>query len=195
MRKILDWLKKFNTPLYYGVACLVFGGAFIILPFIAPVLLDILLVVAGICSIALGVLSIVELETSDRSLSYYLNLIRTLLLIGFGLFLIIVRSSLAESICLGFGIYVLVRSIPMLVRLVTLPSTTDKSWWLRLILSILEILLGLWLVFYPAWPHILAGAMLVILSIDFFIKHHKGGGWKKPTKDSTIFDPHFEDKS
>ena len=195
MRKFLDSLRKFNTPLCYAIICLVFGLAFIVLPYFAPLALDILLIVAGACSIAVGILTVVDLETADRSLSYYLNVIRTLVFIGAGIFIIIVRSSLAASICLWFGIYILVRSIPTLVKLVTAPSTGDREWWVRLILSIVEILLGCWLIFYPIWPHVLAGAMLVILSIDFFIKHHKGGGWKKPTKDSTIFDPHFEDKS
>ena len=194
MKKALDWLRKFNTPLCYAIICLVFGVAFIALPFFAPLALDILLIIAGVCSIAVGIVTIVDLETTDRSMSYYLNVVKTLVFIGAGIFIIIARSGLATSICLWFGIYILVRAIPMLVKLVTSPLSKDREWWVRLVLSIVEILLGCWLIFYPVWPHILAGAMLVIISIELFIKHRKGG-WKKPTGDSTLFDLHFEDKS
>lgn len=195
MKKILEWLKKFNTPLYYGILCAVFGLAFIILPYTPiKVALDILLVVAGVASIFVGILTVTELEGAERGARYYVGVAKTIGLIAFGIFLIVSRSALAYNICLVFGVYILFRSIPTLVRSVMAPSTASKEWWIKLILSILEILLGLWLIIYPVWPATLAGAMLILLSVDLFAREHKRRR-TGDTRSDTIFDPHFEDRS
>lgn len=73
MKKLLERLKEFNTPLYYGIACLVFGVAFTVLPYLWKPALDILLVIAGIFSIFVGILTVSLLDTEYRGIGYYLS--------------------------------------------------------------------------------------------------------------------------
>ena len=199
MKNILEKLKKFNTPLYYGILCAVFGVSFIILPYLWKPALDILLIIGGVFSIFVGILTISLLDTESRDIGYYLSVIRTLCFIGFGVFLITSRSALAGTLCTGYGIYLLYRSIPGLIKCITLPKTDDKTWWLRLILSIFEIILGIWLILYPMWPYVLAGASLILTAIELFVKHKKSPtDYIKGTPRvmfGTVFDPEFEDKS
>ncbi len=199
MRKILDKLKKFNTPLCYGITCAAFGVAFAVLPYIWKPALDILLILAGVFSIFVGILTVSLLDTEYRGISYYLSVGKTLCLIGFGIFLITSRSSLAWMLCIGYGIYLLCRAIPALTKCVLLPKSAEAVWWVRLILSIFEILIGLWLIIYPKWPseYVLAGAALIVTAIELFIKHGKKD--KAPSAPrimfDTVFDPDFEDKT
>lgn len=199
MRKILDKLKKFNTPLYYGIACLAFGVSFAVLPYLWKPALDILLILAGVFSIFVGILTVSLLDTEYRDISYYLSVGKTLCLIGFGIFLITSRSSLAWMLCIGYGIYLLVRAVPSLIKCVLLPKTGETVWWVRLLLSIFEILIGLWLIIYPKWPseYVLAGAALIVTAIELFIKHNKKDKTATPPRMmfGTVFDPEFEDKT
>lgn len=197
MKKILDTLKKFNTPLYYGIVCAVFGFAFIVFPYLWKPALDILLIIAGAFSIFVGILNVSLLDTPDRSPAYYLLVGKTLCLIGFGIFLITSRSSLAWMLCIGYGVYILCRAIPLLVKCVMLPKTDEPIWWVKIILSIIEILLGLWLVIYPAWPFILAGAALLLTAVELFVRLNKKdkASTAPRMRFGTIFDPDFEDKS
>lgn len=194
MKRMLEFVKKLNTPLTYGIICAVFGLAFIVLPLIEPLILDVLIAVAGVVAILIGILMIPELNTPDRTLSYYLSVGKTLAFIGVGIFLITARSALATHFCFAFGVYILLRAIPVLIKSILLPSISSVGWWVRLVLSILEITLGAWLIFFPRWPHLLAGAMLLLVAIDLFLKLYKN----RPTtvsRDGTIYDLDFEDKS
>lgn len=201
MKAILEKLKKFNTSLYYGIACAILGVAFVILPYIWKPALDILLISAGVFSIFLGILTISLLDTTYRGISYYLSVGKTLCLIGFGIFLIISRSSLAWMLCIGYGIYLVCRGTPLLLKSVILPKIEAVVWWIRLILSIFEIIIGLWLVIYPKWPseYLLAGVALIITAIELFAKHNKKE--KEPPSDAprvmfgTVYDADFEDKT
>lgn len=201
MKTILEKLKKFNTPLHYGIICAVFGVAFAVLPYIWKPALDILLISAGVFSIFLGILTVSLLDTSYRGISYYISVGKTLFLIGFGIFLIISRSSLAWMLCIGYGLYLVCRGTPMLLKSVILPKTDSVVWWIRLVLSIFEIILGLWLVVYPKWPseYLLAGAALIITAIELFAKHSKKE--KEPPTEAprvmfgTVYDTDFEDKT
>ena len=199
MKKLLERLKEFNTPLYYGIACLVFGVAFTVLPYLWKPALDILLVIAGIFSIFVGILTVSLLDTEYRGIGYYLSVGRTLCLIGFGIFLITSRSSLAWMLCIGYGIYLLVRAIPALIKCVLLPSTAEAVWWVRLLVSIFEILIGLWLIIYPKWPseYVLAGTALILTGVEILLKRKKREGDSSAPRMTfgTVFDPEFEDKS
>ncbi|MBR5449666.1 MAG: hypothetical protein IKV43_06715, partial [Clostridia bacterium] len=89
MRNLLNKLRKFNTPLYYGIVSTVFGIAFIVLSCIENLtLLNIMIAIAGLFVIFVGILTIAELDTESRGLLYYLGVGKTLLLIGAGIFLI-----------------------------------------------------------------------------------------------------------
>lgn len=82
MKRMLEFVKKLNTPLTYGIICAVFGLAFIVLPLIEPLILDLLIAVAGVVAILIGILMIPELNTPDRGLSYYLLVGKTLAFIA-----------------------------------------------------------------------------------------------------------------
>ena len=200
MKNLLNKLKKFNTPLYYGILCTIFGIAFIALPYIYQPALEILVAVAGLFVIFIGVLTVAELDTTDRSLSYYLSVGKTLLLIGAGVFIMTSRLHLARWLCLGYGIYILCRAVPSLIGLIILPKTETKSWWARLVLTIFELLLGTWLAIYPYWPslYILAGVALIVIAVECFFKHKKKET-PAPTAHTvvggTIYGADFEDKS
>lgn len=200
MKNILNKLKKFNTPLYYGIVCTVFGIAFIALPHIYPTALEILVALAGLFLLFVGILTVADLDTTDRSITYYLSVGKTLLLIGAGIFIMVFRLGLAKWICLGYGIYILCRAVPILIRQVLAPKTEAKSWWVTFILSILQITLGIWLAIYPYWPslYILAGVALLIVAIECFIKHVKGEPLTSKTHTTfggTFYSTDFEDKS
>ncbi|MBR5448931.1 MAG: hypothetical protein IKV43_02995, partial [Clostridia bacterium] len=107
---------------------------------------------------------------------------------------------LARWLCLGYGIYILCRSVPSLIGLILLPRTEAKSWWIKLIISIFEILLGVWLAVYPEWPslYIIAGATLIVIAVECFIKHFKNDKTAPPhhtVSGGTIYDTDFEDKT
>ena len=200
MKNLLNKLKKFNTPLYYGILCTVFGIAFIALPYIYRPALEILVALVGVYVVFIGVLTVAELDTADRGLSYYLSVGKTLLLIGAGIFVIASRLHLARWLCLGYGVYILCRAVPSLIGLIMLPKTETKSWWIRLVITIFEILLGMWLAIYPYWPslYILAGVALIVIAVECFIKHKKKET-AAPTAHTvvgdTIYGADFEDKS
>ena len=200
MKNLLNKLRKFNTPLYHGIICTVFGVAFIALPFISKLALQILIVLAGLFVIFIGVLTVAELDTDTRSLRYYLSVAKTVLLILAGIVIIVFRLMLARWFCLGYGIYMLCRAVPPLIRLIILPKTEAKAWWARLILSIFEILLGTWLAIYPEWPslYILAGVALILVAVECFVKHHKSEATPTAThtvSGGTIYGADFEDKT
>ncbi len=200
MKNLLNKLKKFNTPLYYGITSLIFGLAFIILPCLSEDALEILICLAGVFVIFVGILTVADLDTPDRSILYYMSVGKTLLLIGAGVFIIVSRLALARTLCLGYGIYILCRSVPSLIRSIVLPRTESGAWWVRLIFSIFEIILGSWLVIYPEWPslYILAGVALTVIAVECFIKHKKKET-AAPTAHTvvgdTIYGADFEDKS
>lgn len=196
MRKMLEWVRKFNTPLYYGIICAVFGIAFIALPLTSPVALDILIIVAGVAAIVIGVLMVAELDTPDRGLSYYLAVAKTIGFIALGVFLITARSALATHFCFVFGVYMILRALPSFIKSILFPATTTVAWWVRLVLLIFEITLGAWLIFYPRWPHILSGIMLLLIAVDLLVKHYKKDRpASTTTRDGTLYDLDFEDKS
>jgi uncharacterized membrane protein HdeD (DUF308 family) len=200
MKNLLNKLKKFNTPLHYGIICVVFGIAFIALPYIYQPALEILVALAGLYVLFVGILTVAELDTTDRSIFYYLSVGKTLLLIGAGVFITVSRLQLARWLCLGYGIYILCRAVPTLVGLILLPKTNTKSWWVKFILSILQTILGTWLAIYPHWPslYILAGVALTVIAVECFIKHKKK---EAPAYighrvvGGTVYGADFEDKS
>ena len=200
MKNLLNKLRKFNTPLYHGIICTVFGIAFVALAFISTAALEFLVILAGLFVVFVGVLTVAELDTDSRSLRYYTSVAKTVLLILAGIVIIVSRLLLARWLCLGYGVYILCRAVPPLIGLILLPKTETKSWWARLILSIFEILLGAWLAIYPEWPnlYVLTGVALVFMAVECFIKHYKGKTSSTPThtvSGGTIYGADFEDKT
>ena len=200
MKNLLNKLRKFNTPLYHGIVSLVFGIAFIVLPYLSELALNIMIALAGLFLIFIGILTVAEIDTEDRSLLYYLSIIKTMALILAGALIIVSRTGLAKWLCIGYGAYILIHAIPTLVGLIILTEIEKKSWWVRMIVTVFEITVGAWLTLSPEWPssYLLAGGALIIISVECFIKHNKGDATATPHRKvsgGTIYDTDFEDKT
>ena len=194
MEIILEKLKKFDTPLVWGIASAVFGVCFILLP---EKVLDILLLITGIHVIALAVLRLISLLTRpSRTVSFIISVVINAIVLLFGITLATARSGYAYSICTTLGAYLGVLS---LFRLVTAhrvaPSERDKNWWINTAISITMLVMGLWLVIYPVWPKILAGVALLVLSAEFLLraKGHIRSGMADAARD--VFEGSFTDRS
>ena len=194
MEVILEKLKKFDTPLVWGIAAAIFGVCFIALP---PSVLDIILIITGILVIALAVLRlIVLLSRPSRSLPFIISTAINAIILLFGISLVGSKSGYAYSICTTLGAYLTVLS---LFRLVTAhriaPDSRNKIWWRNTVASIIMMVMGLWLVVYPLWPKILAGVALLLLSAEFLLraKGHGSSGIADAARD--VFEGSFVDRS
>ena len=199
MKNLLNQLRKFNTPLHRGIISMIFGVAFIVLPYRSPLALNILIAAAGLFVIFVGILTIAELDFDTRGILYYLSLAKTVALILAGIVIIVSRTALAGWLCLGYGIYILIRTVPVLIASILLPELEEKSWWVRMVITVLEITLGTWLVFSPEWPnlYILAGVTLIVIAVECFIKHTRNDPDTpyRTVSGGTIYDTDFEDKT
>ncbi len=165
MKKILDFLKKYDTPLTFGVILLAFGISFIFTP---DKILDWLVLLGGTFIIVISLLKITVLvESHDRSVMFVLAVLKECLYIVFGIMLIILKSGFASAVCSVLGIYITVSSILHLLKVASLPkSLRSVSWTADLLLTIALIVLGLWLTFFPLWPKILVGVAMIALGIE-----------------------------
>ena len=195
MEKLLESIRKFDTPLLWGIASLLFGILFILLP---SSVLDIILLITGILVIILSLLRLISLlATPKRTVPFVISVVLNALIFFFGISLSMARSDYAHSICTTLGVYLSVLSFFRLVTSYRTPAEArGRSWWVDTVIACLMLAVGLWLVIYPVWPKILAGVALIVLSAEFFIRTAKrsaSSGIAEAARD--VFEGSFVDRS
>ena len=194
MEAFLEKLKKFDTPLAWGIAAAVYGICFIALP---SHVLDIILLITGILVIALAVARlIVLLARPSRRFSFIAALVINALVLLFGISLTNGGSEYSGSICATLGTYLALLSLFRLVTAYRIPAEgRSKIWWRNTIMAVVMLVVGLWLVVYPVWPKILAGVALLTLSVEFIIRAvgHGPSGIAEAARD--VFEGSFVDRS
>ena len=198
MRKLLTFLKKYDTPLSYGVVFLLFGAAFIFVP---DMVLDWLVAIAGAFTVFVSAIKLAVLldEHKRESRPFFpVEIIKAALLLFFGIMLLVLRSGFAEAICAVLGVYIVLCSGIHLFNASSAPvSKRGKAWMFDIVLTVLLLLFGLWLTVYPLWPGVLVGITLIIFGIELIAQ--ESGKRKKEDKDShgdgVYYTDDFEDKS
>lgn len=188
MKKIVNFLHKLNTPLFYAILSAVFGLAFLLLP---VAVLDVLLVIVGITVTLAALVLLSDIDSSVRDTSYYLSLVKGVAILIFGIVTAIARSALSRMLASSLGLYILIKALPTLVRLIVTTEPRGARWWKDIIICAVEVLLGLWMTVYPIYPKILTGIILIVLSIDTFISLKSGSS----DSDDGYYEADFEDKS
>ena len=194
MEIILEKLKKFDTPLVWGIAAAVFGVCFILLP---EAVLDVLLLITGILVIAIAILRLISLLTRpSRSISFIISTVINVIVLLFGISLATSRSGYAYSICTTLGAYLALLSLFRLVTAHRIPASgRDRTWWRGTVISALMLVLGLWLLIYPLWPKILAGVALLLLSAEFLLRAKGRGSSGIADAARDVFEGSFVDRS
>ncbi len=194
MKKVANFLHKLNTPLFYAILSAVFGLAFLFLP---RTVLDVLLIVAGVALSFVGLVLLSQVDAGTRDLGFYLEVIRGTAILLFGIVTAIARSATSRMLCSSLGLYILIKALPKLIRMITTTETRDGSWWKNMIISVIETVLGLWMTIYPIYPAKLTGVILIVLSIDTFL-HIKWGSsrsFRSSSSSRIYYDAEFEDRS
>ena len=194
MKDLFKSLKKLDTPLAWGIASAVFGLCFILVPTAA---LDIILLITGILVIALGVVRLINLLVAPSgSVTFIISVVINAVILLFGINLSTARSGYAYSICTTVGTYLAILSLFKLISAFRIAAPSrNKSWWINTVISSLMLAAGLWLLIFPTWPKEMAGASLILLATEFFIraKNRTASGITEAARD--VFEGSFIDRS
>lgn len=198
MKKVMSFLKKYNTPLTYGIILLCFGLAFIFVP---AGVLDWLVAIAGVFTVFVSGVKLAELLDKYKAAAIPFSIpeiIKSALFLFFGITLIVLRSGFAKAICALLGLYLIAASVLNLIKSQAVPvPKRSASWIIDIVLSVLLIILGLWLVVYPLWPGVLVGIALTVFGAELIgqestrrKKENKGS-----LEDGIYYTDDFKDKS
>lgn len=205
MEKLAFAFKKLNSPIVYAAAACASGIAFIALP---SELLDIVILALGalISLISVCALSAWAFAKDTGEVSPLARrgaLLKSSLMLLFGISLMLVRSSVSRSVCTTLGILLVLYSLFRLCRPARTTLIRKASWYIEGIVLVFLILLGATVAIIPFWPKITAGVALLAFGLKLVCDmvpnaiKKRGNRAKRQTKSSPcdIYSTDFVDKS
>lgn len=167
MNKLLLFFRKLNNPITYASAMCLSGAAFIALPSRA---LDVVILIYGalISLVAICLSAAWALAPDDGSVTTLMRhgaLVKSSLMLVFGISLMLVRSSVSRSVCATLGILLALYSIFRLSRPARSTLERGASWYVEGVILVLLILLGATVAIIPMWPKITAGVALLAFGL------------------------------
>ena len=195
MRKIIDALKRIDTPLLWGIVCAVFGLAFILVP---SSVLDWVLLAVGIPLLLMGVIRLIDSISAPRysMVVYVISIVQSAFIVLLGLSLITSRTGVAVSVCSCLGAYIGFSSVLTIIRCTRASADRrDKVWYTEMTFAIILATFAFWISFFPTWPKQLAGVALLLVSAEFFLHVARPG--RRSISDSArdVFEGSFTDRS
>ena len=191
MKKIAELLKRFETPLTYGILNILFGIAFIA----SKSVLDIMITVSGIAICAVALIRFVKLtKRGDNNNPFFIFLaVREAILLLVGIVLIVMRSGVIDAVSTLIGIYVTLHFIIFLAMTFSRGGEKGAAWWTDVSLSVLLAILGIVLILNRSFLNIIIGAVLIIVGIDLIVKYAKSRRTKADIEDGNIYNAQFRD--
>ncbi len=195
MHKIIEFLKRINTPLALSIVLIIFGLSFVLLP---EGVLDIAVAVIGAILLTFGIVLFATSGGSDGAVSRPSRrdtALSVAIAIG-GLALITMQSGVSVVICRVLGTVMLIYSALNLYKFNKTHPERDGAFWWETITSSIIILLGAWLGFFPSFPRLMSGIALIAVGIKMLI-----GALRPPKRGSSdgakgdYYTDDFEDKS
>ena len=193
-KKLLEILKKLNTPLAYAILLAIAGLLLIILP---EEVLEVFFIVAGILVSAFAVSRlVVDSADKNHSFGYTLRIIFDAALIALGFSLIFLRTALVAMLARSLG-FVMAGWAIYRIYLLSKVDSRGQGWGLRLASAIVFLVCGIALLAYPIYPNIMVGVALILISAMFFtkIKKFEIKDDEVPGKDGVYYTDDFVDKS
>ena len=187
MQNMREFFKKLNNPITYGIAFVVIGLAFILLP---DMILDITITVIGALIFIFGLLNIIFIGREATAHPIVAILGGGTILIGimqiiFGVSLMIVRSAVGGTVCDVLGVLIMLYAGFKLFKISLKSAYHGRNYRIELTLYSLLLAIGLFVLIFPLYPHITAGGALIavgakLLADAIATKYDKNGKSEAP---------------
>ena len=212
MKNVLFRLRKLNNPFTYSIAMCAAGLAFVIL---SKSILDLIILVVG------GVISLLAIALiaawafapeKERGIPLIRHgaIIKSSILLLFGISIMLIRSSVSRTVCIILGIILSLYSVFRLSRPSRIVVERDFRWYLEGIVLVFFIFLGASIAIFPLWPKITAGIALLALGAKLLVdeilirvkngkktrtRAKKSAPGQKRSRPTNIYSDDFVDKS
>ncbi len=194
--KILNMLRKLNTPLAYAIFSAVFGLALLFLPDGA---VAILFMVCGVILALFGTMGIIVTASDKDTVFRTIGIIKHALLIAIGISLYLTRTYISPPLCHAIGLGIAVWSLVQIYSIHHKSGTRDAFYYIDVVISSILAILGVLLLITPTYLHILAGITLLLLSIklafNIYQKRREKGNHRQDGENGVYYINDFVDKS
>lgn len=195
--KVLNFLKKLNTPLTYAITSALFGVALLCLPSGA---LSVLFILCGTILTFFGVVGLVVVANdSDRSIFRRIGIVKYGLLTAVGVSLAITRTYISPPLCHALGLGIAVWSAVHIYILYHTREPRDVKYYIDTILTSALAIFGVLLLITPTYLYILTGVALLLLSakliFDMCIARANTNKGTEAKDDGIYYVDDFVDKS
>lgn len=192
--KVLELLKKLNTPLALPIILGIIGVLFIVLPIS---ILEIVFVIVGIGLLIFSVAKLaINAKEKQSGVFHTIKIVRDALLISLGFAMVFWRSALLSMLCRIVGGIISAFSGYKIYGLTRHNEKRDTRWGFTLAFTIVLMVVGISLFSYPIFPDIMIGIALVILSVRLILDAKKKDGKENDNADDGVYyTDDFVDKS